>query len=159
MSPKSKKKYNKLILDLKKLGIDFQKNREMCPIYVDTLLALTWSIEDIIIKICQMKYLFEYCNMRKYIAEYGYYFNHTDHKPKLKHYISYIQTDFDKAAKYALINKNAPDINPSYFSLDSNDYKQYIVYPKIFPWILHNNIIRIFYCLPVEICNVLCEYL
>jgi ribosomal protein L13E len=67
----------KLIEALKKYGLELRSDSKLCQQYIDGVNEL--SIDEIVERMCEMKYLFDYCNMKHYLD-----YVHT-HKHKFKY--------------------------------------------------------------------------
>ena len=104
------KRRQELISALQIVKLEFRNDSALCKKYIEG--DTTYSLREVVLRMCQMKYLFEYCNMEecKQIAydEYIETFN-SGYFPDFK--------VFDEAERIAL-----------------NKYSNGI-YPKIFPWL------------------------
>lgn len=53
---------------LKKKGVEMRNDSKLCRGYIDGTIK-DWSVKEIVKRMCQMKYLYEYANMDRYIAK------------------------------------------------------------------------------------------
>lgn len=73
------KKYNErkeqLTKALEEKGLKLRDDSKLCMNYINDSLKERWTIDGIVERMCQMKYLFEYCNIESYMekAEKEYY--------------------------------------------------------------------------------------
>jgi len=51
---------------LHKNGVKWRNDSKLCKGYVENTLDSDWTIDIIVQRMCEMKYLYEYCNMDKY---------------------------------------------------------------------------------------------
>lgn len=59
---RANKRKIKLVKALKDYGLTLRKDSKLCCGYIDGTIK-DWSIKEIVQRMCQMKYLYEYCNM------------------------------------------------------------------------------------------------
>ncbi len=94
---KQKERRDMLISALDKVGLKIRSDSRLCSGYINGTIK-DWTLEDIVERMCQMKYLFDYCDMSTYLSstihetrEYrGYYdkeevFEMAEHEALQKH--------------------------------------------------------------------------
>ena len=64
----SKKRKTKLVQSLKKYGLVLRNDSKLCNGYIDGTIT-DWTIDQIVNRMCQMKYLYDYCHMDKCYQE------------------------------------------------------------------------------------------
>jgi len=98
-----------LIKKLKELGLTLRNDSKLCTEYINGTLK-DWTVEQIAHRMCQMKYLFDYCDMSQCLEQAS-----KEQNDELTAGYFPDMTVFDQAEYIALKNKK---------------------YPTIFPWIL-----------------------
>jgi hypothetical protein len=58
-----------LMEELNKFGLELRSDSSLCAGYIYGTIDDKYNLEQIVKRMCQMKYLFEYCNMDKYLEE------------------------------------------------------------------------------------------
>ena len=105
---KTESKKNKLINKLHEAGIEFRDESILCHTYIYE--NSKYTLDEIVERMCQMKYLYEYCNYNKY---------------KNDAYKQYLE---DK--KYGHVDYRVSDLaEMNALNAHSNG-----IYPNIFPW-------------------------
>jgi hypothetical protein len=108
-----KNRIRKLELKLKKRGLELRKDSALCSLYINKKTDL--NIDYIVQRMCEMNYLYEYCDMKNIKTQvYNYYASNE----YIKDYEGTISTQAEKIAL--------------------EKYSQGI-YPKVFPWKLNND--------------------
>lgn len=107
MSKSKFKLKTKLRTKLNKRGVEFRPDSALCAKYINGKTDL--SIDNIVQRMCEMKYLYEYCNMKS-IREQVYmdYVN----SGYVKNYEGTITTQAEKIALETYSNSTYPDIFP-----------------------------------------------
>lgn len=60
----------KLIKELKKVKVELREDSELCKRYISgTLDKKVWTLESIVNRMCEMKYLFDYANIKSYMKK------------------------------------------------------------------------------------------
>lgn len=62
------KRKNKLITKLRQYKLELRNDSKLCQGYISGSIK-DWDIDDIVNRMCQIHYLFNYCNMNKYIKQ------------------------------------------------------------------------------------------
>lgn len=67
---------NELISSLKQHGCDLRADSRLCALYIEKGETCGWSLQDVVMRMCQMKYLFEYQAARTLIRQlrHDYYY-------------------------------------------------------------------------------------
>ena len=109
---KMEKRKKKLIEELNKFKVELRDDSYLCQNYIEG--KLTHSLDDIVKRMCEMKYLFEYCNMDecKQIIYDKYDSDSSDSSESINVSI------FDQAEKLALDKYSSGK------------------YPVVFPWLI-----------------------
>lgn len=97
------KRKEKLIKALSKYGLKLRNDSRLCTNYMNGELT-NWTLDEVVERMCQMKYLFDYCDIEDYIekARSEYYDEINDgYFPDC--------SIIDKAEMYAMKNKKYPD--------------------------------------------------
>jgi len=108
ISSTQKNRTKKLKLKLKKRGLGLRKDSALCSLYVNgkTDLDINWIVQ----RMCEMKYLYEYCDMKNIKSQVYNDFVFNEYN---KNYEGTISTQAEKLA----LEKHSNGI-----------------YPKVFPW-------------------------
>jgi hypothetical protein len=76
---------DELVAALTDAGLNLRSDSKLCHGYIDGTLTDVWTVPQIVKRMCQVKYLFEYCNidsflndLRKEYREWGEYYNSED---------------------------------------------------------------------------------
>lgn len=105
---KKESRKQKLIMALNAAGVQFRNDSKLCRLYIDD--ETDYSLNDVVNRMCQMKYLYEYCNY----AECKKIVYNQEKKNMNKYFI---KPELNDLAEILALNKY------------SNDK-----YPNIFPW-------------------------
>lgn len=62
------KRRKKLVSELKKYGLVLRNDSKLCTGFIDGTIT-DWTVEEITERMCQMKYLYDYCNMNECYQE------------------------------------------------------------------------------------------
>ena len=109
---KKKLRQKKLKKALNKMCVELRDDSKLCKGYIDGTIK-DWDIEDIVKRMCEMKFLYEYANMKHYLLK-----AEKNQSKELEYgYIPDISV-FDEAEMYALKKTNG--------------------YPKKWPWLVDN---------------------
>jgi hypothetical protein len=94
---KRNKRQEILVNALNRYGLELRSDSQLCNGYIDGTIK-DWSLDEIVERMCQMKYLFEYMNMK-------YYLDKIYHEQKMEREFSKYyptQTVFEEAEEYVL---------------------------------------------------------
>lgn len=58
-----------LLEALREYGLELRDDSKLCTGFIDGTLEKGWTVASIVERMCQMKYLFDYCNMDHYIEK------------------------------------------------------------------------------------------
>lgn len=61
-------RYNKLQQSLHEYKLELRNDSKLCTGYINGTIK-DWSVDQIVERMCQMKYLFDYCNMNHYLEK------------------------------------------------------------------------------------------
>lgn len=61
----------KLIKALRKMGLEMRRDSKLCEGYIDGSIK-DWTLEEVVNRMCQMKFLYEYANMKHYLIKAEY---------------------------------------------------------------------------------------
>jgi hypothetical protein len=129
----SSERRSQLSSELKKVHVELRSDSKLCNGYIDGSLD-NWTISQIIKRMCEMKFLYEYCDMNAAYekAKQNFYNSRYDRYERYN-----TQEIFEDAERIALRRSNG--------------------YPKIFPWLVLDTIYKNIN-LPLEICRIISEY-
>jgi hypothetical protein len=68
MENKRNKRKQEIINGLAKYKLELRNDSKLCQGYIDNTIK-DWTINEIVNRMCQMKYLFDYCNMDYYLGK------------------------------------------------------------------------------------------
>lgn len=106
-----KRKYE-LLEALQKVGLELRNDSNLCSGYIRGSIV-DWTIDEIVERMCQMKYLYEYCDFQKYFNKAKQKREKQRELDRMLHMRTYFNESlFDHAERLALKEHNYPPIYP-----------------------------------------------